>query len=74
MRSIFKKIISKLLEIEARLVLRKYKPRIIGITGSVGKTSTKDAVFAAIGRIDQFQVEFVVIPFVLQRTGGNFRV
>src|SRR3989338_617386 len=48
MRSIFKKIISKLLEIEARLVLRKYKPRIIGITGSVGKTSTKDAVFAAI--------------------------
>lgn len=26
-------------------MLRKYKPRIIAVTGSVGKTSTKDAIF-----------------------------
>lgn len=28
----------------ARVVLRKYKPVIIGITGSVGKTTTKEAI------------------------------
>lgn len=30
------------------MVLRKHKPKIIAITGSVGKTSTKDAVYAVI--------------------------
>ena len=29
---------------EARFVLRKYHPKIVGVTGSVGKTSTKDAI------------------------------
>ncbi len=29
-------------------MLRKYKPRIIAVTGSVGKTSTKDAIFAVV--------------------------
>src|SRR5229473_3421304 len=37
-----------LLTWEARMVLRRYKPRIIAITGSVGKTSGKDAIFAAL--------------------------
>ncbi|MDB5224888.1 MAG: UDP-N-acetylmuramoylalanyl-D-glutamyl-2,6-diaminopimelate--D-alanyl-D-alanyl ligase [Candidatus Adlerbacteria bacterium] len=32
------------------MVLRKYKPKIIAVTGSVGKTSTKDAVFALMSR------------------------
>lgn len=40
----FKKIIVFLLEKEAILILKKYKPRIIAITGSIGKTSTKDAI------------------------------
>jgi len=44
MKSFFKKIIVRLLTIEAKLVIRKYKPRIIGITGTVGKTTTKDMV------------------------------
>lgn len=48
MKNFFKKIIAKLLELEARAVLKKYKPRIIAVTGSVGKTSTKDAIYAAI--------------------------
>lgn len=33
---------------EAKLVLRKYQPKIIAITGSVGKTSTKDAIYSAL--------------------------
>jgi UDP-N-acetylmuramoyl-tripeptide--D-alanyl-D-alanine ligase len=45
MKSLFKKIIIAIITFEARLVLKKYKPKIVGITGSVGKTSTKDALF-----------------------------
>ncbi|HEY4518106.1 MAG TPA: UDP-N-acetylmuramoyl-tripeptide--D-alanyl-D-alanine ligase [Candidatus Paceibacterota bacterium] len=43
-----KKIIVKILQWEARLLLARYKPHIIGVTGSVGKTSTKDAIAAAL--------------------------
>ena len=45
MKSFFKKIISTIIQIEAQMVLKKYKPKIVAITGSVGKTSTKDAIF-----------------------------
>jgi UDP-N-acetylmuramoyl-tripeptide--D-alanyl-D-alanine ligase len=45
MKSFLKSIIAKILEIEARIILAKYKPTIIAVTGSVGKTSTKDAIF-----------------------------
>lgn len=48
MKEIFKKTIIYILRKEAELVLRKYKPKVIAITGSVGKTSTKDAVFAVL--------------------------
>lgn len=34
--------------LEARAVLSKYRPNIAIITGSVGKTSTKDALYAAL--------------------------
>lgn len=44
MKSFLKKIVVGILTLEARCVLAKYAPRIVGITGSVGKTSTKDAV------------------------------
>ncbi len=33
---------------EAKIVLRKYKPKIVAVTGSVGKTSTKDAIFSVL--------------------------
>lgn len=46
MKSIFKNIISKIIAFEAILIIKKYKPSIIAVTGSVGKTSTKDAIFA----------------------------
>ncbi|MEX0933802.1 MAG: Mur ligase family protein [Candidatus Paceibacterota bacterium] len=43
-KKVFKSIIIFLLTFEAWLVLRKYKPMIIAITGSVGKTTSKDAI------------------------------
>src|SRR3972149_5766712 len=50
MKETLKKILIFILEAEAKLVLKKYKPRIIAITGSVGKTSTKDAVYAVMSK------------------------
>jgi len=34
----------------ARFVLKKYKPKVIVVAGSVGKTSTKDAVYAVLSK------------------------
>lgn len=48
MRHTFKWLVVTILTAEARAVMRKYKPRVIAITGSVGKTSTKDAIYAAL--------------------------
>ena len=39
-----KKLVVLALKTEARAVLKKYRPKIVGITGSVGKTGTKDAI------------------------------
>lgn len=40
-----RKILQYILKILAILVLRKYKPVIIAVTGSVGKSSTKEAIY-----------------------------
>ncbi len=48
MKSIFKKIVVATLQWEAKLVLKKYQPKIVAVTGSVGKTSTKDAIYSAL--------------------------
>lgn len=45
MKAIAKKIISTILRFEAKIVLWKYHPKIVAIIGSVGKTSTKDAIY-----------------------------
>jgi UDP-N-acetylmuramoyl-tripeptide--D-alanyl-D-alanine ligase len=47
-KKILKKIVVVILNWEARLVLKKYKPKIVGVTGNVGKTSTKEAVAAVL--------------------------
>lgn len=47
-KTFFKKIIYTILTWEAILVLKRFKPRIIGVAGSVGKTSTKDALYASL--------------------------
>lgn len=44
-KQILKKIILKILEFEARIILLKYKPKIIVVSGSVGKTGTKDLIY-----------------------------
>lgn len=41
-------ILEKVLRFMAKAVLLRHKPKIIGITGSVGKTSAKSAVFAVL--------------------------
>lgn len=50
MKTILKKIIVFILTIESKIVLFRFKPKIITITGSVGKTSTKDAIFTALSK------------------------
>jgi len=49
-KNIFKKVIVKVLTWQAKMVLKKYKPKVIAITGSVGKTSTKDAIFTVLSK------------------------
>lgn len=44
MKNFLKILVAGILAFTARTVVRRYKPRIVMVTGSVGKTSTKDAV------------------------------
>jgi UDP-N-acetylmuramoyl-tripeptide--D-alanyl-D-alanine ligase len=48
MKATLRSIVVRILTAEAKLLLRRHKPTIIAVTGSVGKTSTKDAIYAAI--------------------------
>ncbi len=43
-----KEILIFILRILARLTLWRYKPFIVGVTGSVGKTSAKEAIFSVL--------------------------
>lgn len=49
MKKLLKAPVAMLLAMLARAIINKYNPTIVMITGSVGKTSTKDAVAAALG-------------------------
>jgi UDP-N-acetylmuramyl pentapeptide synthase len=40
-----KAFVTTILTLEAQIILKRKKPKIIAITGSVGKTSTKDAIY-----------------------------
>jgi len=53
LKQLVKKIVIALLWLETRLILLKYQPKIVGITGSVGKTSTKDALAAVLAQVHQ---------------------
>jgi UDP-N-acetylmuramyl pentapeptide synthase len=48
MKSFLRHTVVFFVTILARAVVRKYRPRIVVVTGSVGKTSTKDAVAAVL--------------------------
>ncbi len=43
-----KKFLEGILQFFASAILKKYQPKVVGITGSVGKTSTKEAVFTVL--------------------------
>ena len=46
MKNLFrKKILRPILRVLAEKTLRRYEPKVIGITGSVGKTTVKEAVY-----------------------------
>jgi UDP-N-acetylmuramoyl-tripeptide--D-alanyl-D-alanine ligase len=71
--------LEKVLRLMAVLVLKKYHPRVIGITGSVGKTSAKDAVFTVLasrGNVRKNEKNYnneVGLPLTIigTETGGN---
>lgn len=46
MQKIFKKIVVFIITLEAKILIKRHKPVIIAITGSVGKTSMKDAIYS----------------------------
>lgn len=46
--TMLKKAIQNILRSLATKVIRRHRPRIIAITGSVGKTSTKEAIFTVV--------------------------
>jgi len=49
-----KKVLQKILACQARMLIKKHKPLVIGVTGSYGKTSSRDAIAHAIS--SQFSV------------------
>lgn len=48
MTALFKKLIVFIITWQARAILARHKPKIIAVTGSVGKTTTKDAIFSTL--------------------------
>lgn len=54
MKDLIKPLVIKILTWEAKLVLKRHKPFIVAVTGSLGKTSTKDAIYAVMK--DHFHV------------------
>lgn len=43
-----KSIVIRILAFFARATIKRYKPIVIGVTGSAGKTSTKDAIYSVL--------------------------
>ncbi len=54
--TMFKKILEFKLTVIARLILHRYKPMIIGVTGNVGKTTTKEAIATVVRKIHTVRV------------------
>lgn len=50
LKHLLKQAVVSVLTLEAKLVLGKYRPMIVAVTGSVGKTSTKDAIYSVLSR------------------------
>lgn len=65
MKKIFKNWLKNYLKWLASKILHKYKPRIVAITGSTGKTTTKEAIFLVLSRASNLQGKFIA------KTAGN---
>ncbi|MBT5016914.1 UDP-N-acetylmuramoyl-tripeptide--D-alanyl-D-alanine ligase [Candidatus Peregrinibacteria bacterium] len=72
-----KQVVLFLLERLVHWRIRKIQPEIVGITGSVGKTSTKDAIFAALAESipthcskKSYNTEFGAWLTILGQTSG----
>lgn len=48
MKNKLKKLLQAILKIFAVKILAKYRPEVVAVTGSVGKTSTKEAIYAVL--------------------------
>jgi len=48
MKNFIKKFLQEILLRLSQAILKKYEPKVIGITGSIGKSSAKEAVFAVL--------------------------
>ncbi len=57
-KDVLKPIFIKVLHKLSKRVLDKYQPKIIAITGTVGKTSTKDAVYATLSRFESVRKSY----------------
>ena len=56
-----RRVLERVLRVMARLVVRRYHPIVVGITGSVGKSSTKEAISAVLSS-----------KYVLWKSAGNY--
>src|SRR3989344_2357786 len=82
MKEKLKNILKNTLAFLARWAIRKYQPGVVGITGTVGKTSTKEAVLSVLRQIRKvrassgnFNNEFGFPLTILgdyEKTGGAF--
>jgi len=79
MKSMLKKILCFVLKLLAQATLWRYQPMIVGVTGSAGKTSTKEVIYAVLKdkysvrrNIKNYNNEIGVPLTILgQETGGS---
>jgi UDP-N-acetylmuramoyl-tripeptide--D-alanyl-D-alanine ligase len=50
MKNFLKKVVTNIITWEAQMALKRHAPKIIAVTGNVGKTSTKDAIYAVVSQ------------------------
>lgn len=48
-------LLAKILALLAKIIINKFNPKIIGVTGSVGKTSTKEAIYEVLAKSKKYQ-------------------